>query len=373
MGSLDQPPHAVVDDADHPFCCAELSRAYRNAFLANPRVPESHAHIAFLEKEEGMELPVRNEVRPGVAIALFPILVLSALAVGTASAATRATGTPGVVLGDVTPQVQQAAAPVPGVPPRQRPPMGPSPLGTGFAGGMVPVRLHVDLYRTCMVVAPHDWVIYGSRREGDALDIMASDQSMAASYGVAGAPGSLARLYPHLYGTAEARLHSGLSAGGRVPVVYGQPMRDNTFGYTWLPFEIGDPNAPSPPAKGVVLYRVWPIPNDPPGYILLQRRAQTAKHLWGRQGAQAISVALSIRCTRQLQSSPDAAGRGGTGDDRAESTYNEQLGMEYAHDAVTGENYWVSPSIDWRDTGPDGPGYYKRSGNEWRKLVPGRQ
>jgi hypothetical protein len=138
-------------------------------------------------------------------------------------------------------------------------------------------------------------------------------------------------------------------------VVYGQPLRDDTFGYTWLPFEIGDPKLPTPPAKGVVLYRVWPIPNDPNGYIVLQRRAQTPKPLWERKGAQAIAVALSIRCARQLRPSPDVGGRRPPGDDQMESTYNQQLGMEYAHDAATGENYWVNRSTDWDDTGPQGP------------------
>lgn len=314
-----------------------------------------------------MELEVRPEVRPGVAITLFPAFVLCVLVAGTASAANRATGSPGVVLSDVFPQVQQAAAAVPGVPPGRRPPIAPSPLGTGFAGGMVPVQLHVDLYRTCMAMAPANWVIYGSRREGDALDMAAADGSMFASYGVAGVPGSMIRYYPRS-ATPESRLHAELSEGGKGQVVYGQPLRDATFGYTWLPFELPHANY-----RGGVLYRAWPLPNDPGGYILLQRRAQTFAHLWEQQGAQAIFVALSIRCTRQLQPSPDAGGRRPPGDGEVESTYNQQLGMEYAHDGLTGENYWVSPSTDWNDTGPDGPGYYKRSGNEWRKLVPGRQ
>jgi hypothetical protein len=218
-----------------------------------------------------------------------------------------------------------------------------------------------------MAVAPPNWVIYGSRREGDALDMAAADGSMFASYGVAGVPGLTSAYYPQL-ATPEGRLHNELSEGGKNPVVYGQPVRDPNFGYTWLPYEMPNANY-----RGGVFYIAWPIPNDPRGYILLQRRAQTMRHLWERQGAHAIAVALSIRCTRQLRPSPDAAGRGGTGDDRAESTYNQQLGMEYAHDALTGENYWVSPGADWNDTGPEGPGYYKQSGNGWRKLVPGRQ
>jgi len=409
-----------------------------------------------------MKLPIRNAIRPGAARVLLPLLLLSLVWIGSASAANRPRGTLGVALGEITPQVQQAAGlqqvtgaviqqvlpdsaaarvglqpgdlivgvdgagvsgpaevvqrvgqhgagesvalvilrpdghghvqqyqvmpvlqaaagaptglpvpqptpPVPGAPRPQRPPAIPSQLGTGFAGGLVPVQLHVDLYRTCMAVAPANWVIYGSRREGDALDMAAADGSMHAGYGIAGVPGSMIPYYPRS-ATPESRLHSELSEGGRGQVVYGQPVRDPAFGYTWLPYELPNANY-----RGGVFYIAWPIPNDPPGYILLQRRAQTVKHLWERQGAQAIAVALSIRCTRQLRPSPDVGGRRPAGDDQVESTYNQQLGMEYAHDAVTGENYWVSPSTDWDDTGPEGPGYYKRSGNERRKLVPGRQ
>ena len=256
--------------------------------------------------------------------------------------------------------------PAPGTPPLRRTPPTSSPLGIGFAGGTVPVRLHMDVYRTCLAVAPANWVIYGSRPEGDGLDMMTTDRSMAAGYLIVGIPGLLVRTRPQVYATPELYLHNILSAGGRFPVAYGQAMRDAAFGYTWLPFEFPEDY------RGGVFYRVWPMPADPGGYILLYRRVQTFKPLWERQGAQAISVALSIRCTRQLRPSPDVAGRGGSDDDRAETTYNQQLGMEYAHDPVTGDNYWVSPSTDWDETGPQGPGYYTRIGNERRKLVPGR-
>jgi hypothetical protein len=46
--------------------------------------------------------------------------------------------------------------------------------------------------------------------------------------------------------------------------------------------------------------------------------------------------------------------------------------MEHYHDARTGENYWVSPGSDYRQTGPQGPGYYVSVGGEQRKLEAGR-
>jgi hypothetical protein len=55
----------------------------------------------------------------------------------------------------------------------------------------------------------------------------------------------------------------------------------------------------------------------------------------------------------------------------ADSEYSPWLGMEHYHDAKTGQNYWVSPTRDWDETGPQGPGYYTKIGNDTRKLEPG--
>jgi hypothetical protein len=303
-----------------------------------------------------MRILVQRKIFYVFEISLLFLLFLSVFLIGTASAVDKPKGT-------ANPLGSQL---------KQKPLSTPSRLGTGFAGSMVPVRMLVSQYGNCSAVTPAGWVIYGERREGDALDIIAPDRSMTANYQILGVPGKLTQSYPNLYGTPEVNLHNSISSGGKLRVSYGQPIRDD-FGYTWLPYELADPNDPRPPPKGVVLYRVWrPLPGDPGGYIMLRRRAQTAKPLWERQGAQALAVALSIRCTRELRPSGGSGGRGRTDDDKVESTYNQQLGMEYAHDAATGENYWVSPSNDWQNDGPQGPGYYKRSGNDLRKLSPGR-
>jgi hypothetical protein len=151
----------------------------------------------------------------------------------------------------------------------------------------------------------------------------------------------------------------------------GQPMRDDNLEYTWLPFELTEPNKPDM-SRGVIPCRVWPLPSDPGGYIMAGRRAQTAKHLWERQGAQAIVVALCTYCTVQLRPPSGGGVPDRTEEYRVESTHNQQLGMEYAHDAATCENYWVSPSTDWQNDGPEGPGYCRRSGKDLRKRVPGR-
>jgi membrane-associated protease RseP (regulator of RpoE activity) len=90
----------------------------------------------------------------------------------------------------------------------------------------------------------------------------------------------------------------------------------------------------------------------------------------GRGGVQQFQVTPVLQPGAGLPA-PDAAGRRPGGGD-VESTYNQQLGMESAHDPATGENYWVSHGTDWNETGPEGPGVYRQSGNDRRKLVPGR-
>ena len=56
----------------------------------------------------------------------------------------------------------------------------------------------------------------------------------------------------------------------------------------------------------------------------------------------------------------------------AESTYNAQLGTEYAHDSTTGELYLMEHASDWWEAGPNGPGYYKAlPGGGYRQLTQG--
>jgi hypothetical protein len=113
------------------------------------------------------------------------------------------------------------------------------------------------------------------------------------------------------------------------------------------------------------------VPNDPMGYILIYRQIQTPRELWEKRGALALMVGFSIRCNVQLHASPDSPARPRSDDDKEESTYNQQLGTEYAHNPETGEIYWMNHASDWRQTGPQGPGYYIRTGNEWKKLEEG--
>jgi|GEM_PF-3479232 len=241
-------------------------------------------------------------------------------------------------------------------------------LGVKFSLKTQPVKVLFNDYHTCYAVAPGDWFVYGHRKEGDAVDVGGPDR-IAVSWSASGVAGSMRQSLPH-YATPETEIHFSLSGGftgQRIHVTYGEPIQDE-FGYIWLPFVKEDTK---PPFRGVVIYRVFPVPNDPMGYILIARWIQTPKQLWEQKGALALMVGLSIRCNVQLRASPDGPSRPRSDDDKQESTYNQQLGIEYAHNPDTGEIYWMNHASDWKETGPQGPGYYIRSGNEWKKLEQG--
>ena len=57
--------------------------------------------------------------------------------------------------------------------------------------------------------------------------------------------------------------------------------------------------------------------------------------------------------------------------DAAASDSNAILGTEYVHDGA-GNNYYVGAE-NWIENGKDGPGYYKRNGNDVTRLEPGLQ
>lgn len=74
-------------------------------------------------------------------------------------------------------------------------------------------------------------------------------------------------------------------------------------------------------------------------------------------------------------SGPNLGSSRGEGDKNGqnEAGYNPQLGTEYVHDPNTGENYLVSPSQQWSENGPNGPGYYApKGGGDYVQLQPGR-
>lgn len=71
-----------------------------------------------------------------------------------------------------------------------------------------------------------------------------------------------------------------------------------------------------------------------------------------------------------LNAKAESGANNGNGDE-SDTLYNTWLVREYYHNPQNGENYWVSPSENYSQTGPDGPGYYSTFGNSLIKLDPG--
>jgi hypothetical protein len=133
--------------------------------------------------------------------------------------------------------------------------------------------------------------------------------------------------------------------------------------------------------RGGIFFRASGYPGDGYNYsyALPMYFAFTTHEQWDGQGLLTARVAASIRCATQFQPPDDyftvEAGDPAAGGDPngTDDGYNPQLGTEYANDPNTGDNYLVDPSVNWSQTGPDGPGYYvEKGGGDYQKLEPGR-
>jgi len=130
----------------------------------------------------------------------------------------------------------------------------------------------------------------------------------------------------------------------------------------------------SPAFKNVVAYRVFGRVES--GYAVLMRTAGTPTNTWSRIGKEATAVARSVQCQVPLLPSkmkldiPEPPKKGNKGQD-LRSADSPWFATESYYDPKTGQNYWVSPTRDWDETGMEGPGYYIKIGSSARKLRPG--
>ena len=129
---------------------------------------------------------------------------------------------------------------------------------------------------------------------------------------------------------------------------------------------------------GVAFYQVIPAGGD--GYMIVMRTAGTGTSpgQWEQRGAEAMAVARSLVCqVPSVPPSPDPPGLNAkpesrsNNDEEADTLYNTWLEREYYHNPQNDENYWVSPSENYSQSGPDGPGYYATYGGNLIKLSPG--
>ncbi len=220
-------------------------------------------------------------------------------------------------------------------------------------------------------LAPADWQ-GNSSPQGDAVDFTSPDGRCYAGWGVVAINRAMQPYYGDLYGAPETSMRYLLSQQVRtmgdassVRFTSG-PTRFDSRGYLLArQFE-------SDAHRGLIIYHIYPGPagSGPNDYVESLYVALTAKSFWAKKGGLAINVACSIRGSVQLLNASPAPHRKKSADDDDPSTYNMQLGWEYCHSA-SGQNYLVDHTACWNDNGPDGPGYYRKVGNNYEKLIRG--
>jgi hypothetical protein len=237
--------------------------------------------------------------------------------------------------------------------------------------GEVPVQK--VRWQFCEAAAPEGWTVSTQIPTETAFGagLTRLDGAASATYllfGVAPQVGSSAH-YQQWYATPERAVIGQLTQFGSKPMSCNRPAELMAgSGYMGM-------TCHSHALEGVVAYKVFGAVES--GYAVLMRTASGSPATWNRYGTEATAVARSVQCQVPLLPSrtkldmPSPPKRGNRGQEGAESEYSPWLGMEHFHDAKTGQNYWVSPTRDWDETGPQGPGYYTKIGNDTRKLEPG--
>jgi len=239
-----------------------------------------------------------------------------------------------------------------------------------------PVALQKMQNQFCRALAPAGWSIVDQDDRGATFSLASPNRNIIAAYGIVAInSGQVAGLYGAQY---------------RTPALFAQSLASTIMGKSVMvtgtrSFNGMDVmNFAAGSGRGFALYRVFPLPSDSGGYVISVRIAVGSGVA---DVSTAGAVAASIDCKTEFK--PPRAGyaevhaksaetgisnrckSGDCSDADLAGTYNAQLGTGYVHSA-SGTNYLVDPASDYRDTGPDGPGYYRQAGNTVEKLLPGR-
>jgi hypothetical protein len=231
------------------------------------------------------------------------------------------------------------------------------------------IRVQKIRGRFCAASGPEGWAVAAENPAGTAFgaDLTRRDVAAMASYLIFGVPRDMrtSAYYQQWYVTPDRAVMAQLTQFGSKTMNCNRPSELVAgSGYMGMACQ-------SPALKGVVAYKVFDTGDG--GYIVAMRSAGAPPAVWDRYGAEATAVARSLECqvpllpSRASSDLPSAPKK----KEEADSEYSPWLGMENYHDPNTGQNYWVSPSRDWNEIGPQGPGYYMKNGNDIRKLESG--
>lgn len=250
----------------------------------------------------------------------------------------------------------------------------PAAGAAGVATEVIPVQTKQTQY--CSAFAPADWSFWTDSTASTA-EALSADRTMYAGWAVLTVNQELRPVYGDLYGPPEVsirfmtnRILRSLLGESRT-MRYTSLLRPFLNAYTLINFE-------SDQSAGIVFYRVYPG-SIPERYTEAVYWA-IAKKFRRQEGLKiAAGAAVSIRCSspfrypsqEQAWTTGMMPARPGCGASEALAGYQKELGIQYVHSPRTGQNYLVDPSTQWNAVGPYGPGYYRRIGDSYERLMPG--
>jgi hypothetical protein len=221
-----------------------------------------------------------------------------------------------------------------------------------------------------------------SRDIGDAADLASADKRVYAGWVIHGVERAQERVYGDLFGDPQA------SSRATIEFVAKNIGQRGGLQYVGQPREVGagfiGQELQGPGIRGMVIYKVYPpaFGMSPGSYIISLRMALAPADMPGALNT-AVGVSTSINCNVGLevrnQGPTNLPRPGDVFDKRRKSEandltdYNSTLNTQYAHSPSTGQTFLMDRSTQWNETGPDGPGYYRKVGNSQEKLVPGIQ
>ncbi len=230
----------------------------------------------------------------------------------------------------------------------------------------------------CSILAPAGWS-FTSNPQASSAEAVSPDRLMYAGWGGVAINRAMQSYYGPLYGDPDTSIRYLTSQilqgwlGDRSGVRYTSPGQSFLNYFTLRHVE-------SAQFSGVVFYRIY---SGRPGsdYVQSVYFALANKSLGSAGVRFASGVTASIRCQTQLRpvrfDPPPRVGKDTqrTGCGHGEGNlrgYNKELGSQYAHSPTTGQNYLFDAATQWRENGPQGPGYYAAKGNSYEKLELGR-
>ena len=215
----------------------------------------------------------------------------------------------------------------------------------------------------CRAVLPLGWQLVPGQ-DGQTAEIYGPNGARV-SWGIVGINPAMRSYYGDIYGPPEVHAAAVASAAVHSQVRFFSSQTIGGF-YTVHEFQGGN-------AAGVMLYHVFAAPIQ--GQYIITDYLAFAPQSDARLLSQAAAVMTSLQCVSRVHPpEPSSTGSRSRGSRSQESDalkdYNSTLGTQYAHDSA-GTNYYLDRASQWRDSGPDGPGYYKGTGVNMEKLTPG--